>query len=242
MKQIHILNGDALKEQLPAEIEGRVLVARECMAQGPVDAESLAELLNIRAQYISESFGESDYSSSAQEINEIAAIESGEVNLWFEEDLFCQVNLWFICSLLYHKDVKVYLVMPEDSLRYGFGGLTKEELIGSLKNRIALTAINVNQFVLLWFAYRKDHIERLLKLAVQMHGNFPFVMKAIEAHFDRTPKDGNPGLPEQTVRAIMEEKSTQDFGLIFREFSERLPIYGYGDLQVKMIYDSILNQ
>ena len=127
-------------------------------------------------------------------------------------------------------------------MRYGFGGLSKKELLEALRNRKALTPINVNQFALLWFAYRKDHIERLLKLGVQMHGDFPFVMKAIEAHFDRTPKDGKPGLPEQTIREIMNEKSTMDFGAVFREFSERLPIYGYGALQVKTIYDSILGK
>ncbi|WP_462253266.1 DUF1835 domain-containing protein [Ekhidna sp.] len=240
MNQIHILNGDALKEQFPEEVSGEIIVARECLVQGPVQSNSLEELLSIRADYINEAFGEADYSSSKDEILKIAALNDGEINLWFEEDLFCQINLWFTCSLLYLKNHKVNLVIPKDSLRYGFGGLSQEQLVQTFKTRISLTPINVNQFAILWFAYKKDHIERLLKLGVQMYSDFPFVMKAIEAHFERQPRDGNPGLPERTLREIIKEESTNDFGTVFKAFCERLPIYGYGDLQVKQIYDSII--
>ncbi len=243
MNQIHILNGDALKEQFPKEkIPGELVVARECMVQGPVYAESLEELYEVRANYLTEAFGSADYSDTIKEIEKIVAIENGEVNLWFEEDLFCQVNLWFICSLIFSKDIKVNLVIPKDSLRYGFGGLSQPELVSAFENRLQLTPINVNQFAILWFAYRKDHIERLLKVGVQMFSDFPFVMNAIEAHFERQSRDGKPGKPEQIIRDIIKEKSTKDFGVVFREFCERAPIYGYGDLQVKRIFDQIINQ
>lgn len=242
MKQVHILNGDALKEQLPLDqIPGEIMVARECLVDGPVLAENLDYFIELRAQFLKEVYGADDYTIASSEILKIAGLESGEVNLWFEEDLFCQVNLWFIASLLYLKDIKVNLIMPKDSLRYGFAGLSKDELVSAYQNRIQLTRIQVNQFAILWFAYRKDHIERLLKLGVQMYSDFPFVMKAIEAHFERQPRDGKPGLPEQTLLEIIKEKSTDDFGIVFREFADRLPIYGFGDLQVRRIFESIID-
>lgn len=242
MNQIHILNGDALKEQFPLDqIPGEILIARECLIDGPVDADNLDEFLLLRAQFIKDSYGAGDYSIASSEILKIANLESGEVNLWFEEDLFCQVNLWFIASLLYLKDVKVHLIMPKDSLRYGFGGLSKDQLVSAYQSKIQLTQIQVNQFAILWFAYRKDHIERLLKLGVQMYSDFPFVMKAIEAHFERQPRDGKPGLPERTLLEIIKENSTDDFGIVFRAFADRLPIYGFGDLQVKRIFESIVD-
>ena len=241
MNQIHILNGDALKEQLPEQISGDVLVARECLVDGPVNAQTLDELIKIRSNFIEATFGDS-YQQAEDQLRKISLIKDGEVNLWFEEDLFCQVNLWFICSLLYLKGLKVSLVMPKDSLRYGFAGLNKAQLQEALESKKELTPINVNQFALLWFAYRSNHIERLLKLGVQMHSDFPFVMRAIEAHFERTPRDGNPGHPERLIRQIMQELSTQDFGAVFREFCDRAPIYGFGDLQVKGIYDQIIGQ
>ncbi len=241
MKEIHILNGDMLMEQFPQDqIPGEVLVARECLIEGPTDSRDLQEFYQLRTDFIKQTYG-MPYDSAIKEFDKINALSGREVNLWFEEDLFCQANLWFVCSLLYLNKVNVFLVMPKDSLRYGFGGLNQEQLVLAYSNRIALTQVNVNQFALLWFAYRNNHIERLLKLGVQMHSEFPFVMKAIAAHFDRLPSDGKPGLPEQIIRDIMQEKTTQDFGAVFREFCERAPIYGFGDSQVKRIFDSILN-
>ncbi len=243
MRQIHILNGDALKEQFPENfITGEIRVARECLVDGPVEAKDLDDLLKIRAAFIEQAYGDSNYDTSSGEIKKIAAVNNSEVSLWFEEDLFCQVNLWFICSLLYPKNVKVFLVMPKDSLRYGFGGLSQDQLVSAYRERKELTQVNVNQFALLWFAYRSNHIERLLKLGVQMHTDFPFVMKAIEAHFDLQPRDGYLGLPEQIILDIMNEMSTKDFGIVFREFCERAPIFGFGDLQVKRIFDKVINQ
>jgi len=35
-KQYHILNGDALKEQFPDRIKGKIIIARECLVDGNV--------------------------------------------------------------------------------------------------------------------------------------------------------------------------------------------------------------
>ncbi len=243
MSSYHILNGDALAERFPKkEVEGELIVARECLVDGPVNASSLEEFFELRKAFIEEAFNGGSYKEKVTpEFAKIIDIESGQIHLWFEEDLFCQINLWFICSLLYLKEVEVFLVIPKNSLLHGFGGLTKDELVTTFNHKKTLTPINVNQFALLWFAYKKDNIERLLKLGVQVHGDFPFVMEAIAAHFDRTPKYGQPGKPERLIRKIMKEKSTVDFSTIFKEFTQRAPIYGFGDLQVKRIFDQVIN-
>ena len=243
MTNYHVLNGDALAERFPSEkIPGEIIIARECLVDGPVHSKSLSDLFEIRSEFIQKSY-DRDGSYQAHVVSEfdkIIHVDNGQVFLWFEEDLFCQINLWFICSLLYMKGVEVFLVMPKGQLRYGFAGLDNNALITAYEDRKALTKINVNQFALLWFAYRKDNIERLLKLGVQLHSDFPFVMEAIAAHFDRLPKDGKPGKPEQLIQQIIEEKSTKEFGIVFQEFTKRAPIYGFGDLQVKRIFDEIV--
>lgn len=242
MNTYHILNGDALKDQFPAAIEGEIIVTREAMVDGPVQAKPLDELFQLREKYMLETYGLNDYAEiTIPEISRITDIKGGEVNLWFEDDLFCQINLWFVCNLIYQKDIQVYLVRPNTSLEYGFAGLNKEGLAKAHLEKQQMTRINVNQFALLWFGYRTNDIERLLKLGVQVHANFPFVMKAIEAHFDRLPDGSTPGLPERLIRQIIKEKATQDFGIVFKEFNRRAPIYGYGDLQVRRIFDQVLN-
>ncbi|MEP0986136.1 DUF1835 domain-containing protein [Ekhidna sp.] len=241
MKTYHILNGDALKHQFPeGQISGELIVTRECFVEGPVKAKNKEEFFQKRAEFIAEAYGDHNYEQEViPELSKISQIKDSKVVLWFEEDLFCQINLWFVCSQLYMNEIDVSLVCPENSLQYGFGGFSKDELVAAYQQRKSLSQINVNQFAILWFAYRNDDIERLLKLAVQLHSDFPFVMKAIEAHFDRIPKDGKPGKPEQLIRDIMEEKSTKDFATVFKEFNKRASIYGFGDLQVKRIFDRI---
>ncbi|MEQ9307372.1 MAG: DUF1835 domain-containing protein [Marinoscillum sp.] len=243
MNTYHILNGDALKDQFPTDLAGEIIVMRECLVDGPVHGDSLADFFRTRAEFLDSTYHDPNekYAQKAvPEITKIANINSGEVNLWFEDDLFCQVNLWFVCSLLYTKKVQVNLVRPEgSSLQYGFGGLDKEGLVKAFKKKRTLTPVNVNQFAILWFNYRKQGIERLLKLSVQVYENFPFVKEAVNAHVERFSLDGKMGRPEQTILDIIQEKSTTDFGVIFREFCQRVPIYGFGDLQVKKIYDNV---
>jgi len=45
--------------------------------------------------------------------------------------------------------------------------------------------------------------------------------------------------PVQSLKEIKEELKTDDFGIIFREFSKREAIYGFGDLQVKRLLDEL---
>jgi len=243
----HILNGDALKAQFPESIKGTQLVARECLVDGPVKAKDLKELFRKRALFISEFYG--DYTAeeymtdSAKEFELIQAIPNGsEINLWFEDDLFCQVNFWFICHLICQnlKDVKVSLIRPKAHNAYGFGGLNQQELLETFENKIVLEEIE--QIALLWTAYQNDLLEILKALGQSLQGNYPFIIGAIEAHIERIPTRDNPGRPINSLLEIMNELETREFVPVFREFNKRESIYGFGDLQVKRLYDKIIQE
>ena len=51
----------------------------------------------------------------------------------------------------------------------------------------------------------------------------------------------NAGRPIQSLITIMKELDTEEFGPVFREFNKRESIYGFGDLQVKRLFDEIIN-
>ena len=107
MNIYHILNGDALKEQFPPTLSGELIVARECLVDGNIQGESLEAFLTNRAKHI-ESYSqvpEGEYFKlTVPEINKIRNIAQGsKVYCWFEEDLFCQVNFWFVLHLLVEK-------------------------------------------------------------------------------------------------------------------------------------------
>lgn len=245
-KQYHILNGDSLKEQFPESIQGEIIVARECLVDGNVKGSSLAELFQSRAYFISrnyEGYKEQDYyEKTVPEFKKIQSItDDADINLWFEDDLFCQVNFWFTISLLSksHHHNPIFLIRPKTQSQYGFGGLNKSELISVYESRFLLTELD--KLANLWELYQNDDTEKLLKIAQELENKYPFILPAVKAHIERIPTEENLGRPSQSLVQIMKELETEEFEPVFIEFNKRESIYGFGDLQVKRLLDEIKN-
>ena len=240
MGSFHILNGDSLKSQFPTGLTGGIIVLRECLIDGDVNGSSIDELIESRIVSMREMYGtpkEEYLQKVVPEFQKISKIEVGEVHLWFEDDLFCQVNFWFTCSLLEEKSVSVDLIRPTGSLRYGFGGMSQQDLTKAFSDRQPITSEQIKLFAQLWRAYQNKDMGRLADHSSQLTEVFPFLQNAVQAQIDRMPT-GN-GLPERTLKEIIAELDNQDFGSVFKEFSNRLPIYGFGDLQVKRLFDQL---
>ena len=62
---------------------------------------------------------------------------------------------------------------------------------------------------------------------------------AIQAWEDSNPKGDYPGKPKAELKSIAEELETDEFKYIFREFNRRLPIYGYGDLITRRLWEEV---
>ena len=243
--QYHILNGDCLRQQFPKQIDGEVIVARECLVDGEVESDSLDELFKVRAKFITV-YGdysiEDYYSKSVSEFEKIQKIpKRTEINLWFEDDLFCQVNFWFSINLILNsvQDCNVFLIRPTVHTQYGFGGLNEFELIKAFEQRTQI--IDIEKIASLWNSYQKNDTKKLIKTAKELEAEFPFIYKAVEAHIDRIPNENNPGRPIQSLIEIMKELETESFVPVFREFNKRESIYGFGDSQVKRLLDEIKN-
>jgi len=245
-KQYHILNGDSLKAQLPEKIQGEIIVVRECLVDGNVKGSNLVELFHSRAQFISqhyEGFSEKDYyENTVPEFQKIQGIANGaDINLWFEDDLFCQVNLWFIINLLsnLHQHNTIFLIRPKTHNQYGFGGLNESEFISVIESRFLLTKLD--ELASLWELYQNNDTKKLLNTARKLENTYPFILPAVKAHLERIPTEGNLGRPSQSIIQIMNELETEEFEPVFREFNKRESIYGFGDLQVKNLFDEIMN-
>ncbi|MCB0490315.1 MAG: DUF1835 domain-containing protein [Cyclobacteriaceae bacterium] len=243
----HVLTGDALLENFPKEkITGTLIVNRECLIEGPVTSEASDQFWKEREQYLSQTYSDSDidYRSEVMaELTQLQQLKDGdEVNLWFEHDLFCQTNLWFTITLI-PSNVKVYRVSPiieeQEYLWYGFGALSKDELATCFEERQPLSTQEVELGKNLWVAYANEDTSSLRSLSQTPATSFPYLKEVCEAHIERELKTGRPGRPERVIRKIIESQG-QSFHKVFREFCEQEGIYGFGDLQVKHIYDQIL--
>lgn len=247
-KQYHILNGDSLKAQFPDNIKGELIVARECLVDGNVEGGDLSELYRSRSQFISENYGAYEvkdyYEKTVPEFRKIQNITEGsDINLWFEDDLFCQVNLWFVMNLIFenYKNQSVFLIRPKTTYEYNFGGMNKEELLRGFRNKTKIDLSELKELSKLWKLYQQGNCDEMIKIAEKLKHRFPFLIHAIQAHIDRLPQFGNLGRPTQSLIQIMDELNTVEFAPIFKAFSRREGIYGFGDLQVKRILDEIKN-
>ena len=245
-KQYHILNGDSLKDQFPEIISGEIIIARECLVDGNVKGNNLIEFFKTRAKFISNNYNgyneQGYFETTVPEFEKMQNIpDNVDINLWFEDDLFCQVNLWFVINLLSksHQNNQIFLIRPNSHTKYGFGGLNTSELISIYKNRLELTEFD--KLVSLWESYQINDTEKLIKTSRQLKNTYPYIFTAVAAHIERIPTNDNIGRPSKSLIRIMDELQTVEFAPIFREFCERENIYGFGDLQVKRLFDEIKN-
>src|SRR3954470_20742218 len=143
----NILNGDALACSFPeTDIEGDIVVMREALIDGDLSGNNLNDFWQSRAKY-HDSTEAQYYSDVVKEFEKImTAPDDSEFNLWFEYDLFCQVNMWFVISIINSLSIKkkVYAVytshLDRTSKQFwnGFGPANSSELTICFDKRIPL--------------------------------------------------------------------------------------------------------
>lgn len=236
---VHVLPGDAYADAFrETGLEGEVAVFRECLVDGEVGGESLAEFWRNREKFLTASYpdpGKPYAEFVVDEIEKFANAGVGdEVNLWFEYDLFCNANYWFCLNMLTGSGAEVYRIAPavrdEKTKWLGFGGMPAEELLECWKHRVRLNDDDLELGRELWQAFRKRDSERLLRLGTAASPAFPHLIDAAEAAAEI---DTRPLAVLNEIRA----EGIGNFNEIFAEFQRRAGVYGFGDAQVKRLME-----
>ncbi len=131
----HILNGDGLAHSF--NLVGEKIICRECLIEGEVFSKSLQDFWKVRANFIKQSYNDDNYFEKVKgEFDKFDKIsKNDEVNLWFGNEVFCQVNLWFCLSVLQNSNAKIYRIFPDSiDWKCDFTDLDK-----SINNRKLLT-------------------------------------------------------------------------------------------------------
>ena len=245
----HILNGDSLALRFPdAHIEGDVIIFREAFIEGDVSGNSLHDLWQSRARFMG--LTEEIYRNQiVTELEKIGSAPDDSVfNLWFEYDLFCQVNMWFVISMIKNLSIrkKVYAVYTSylhpthNQFWNGFGQANAADLKICYDGRILLSEVELQLGHDLWTAYKSNNLEELIRLSKIPSPAFPYLQQVVNAHAERFPKDGIKGRPERVLEDIIKNRST-DFHKVFEEFWNRESIYGFGDVQLRHLYDKVMS-
>jgi len=245
----HILNGDHLASQLHGkDTFQRTIIFREALVVGPVTGNSLPEFWQIRAKFITNAYGMTAEGYAVKTIQEIEQLshlpDQAEVCLWFEDDLFCQVNLWFILSLLAEKsDPRVFRVFPPEATSEnrwkGFAEATPEDLELSYRAKVPFTRDDLALGKNLWGAYQQGDSGKLCALSKSESPCFRQLEEVCQAQADRLGENPTQRRPEKAILALFANGIT-DFDSVFSKFSEREGIYGFGDLQVKELFDYLV--
>ena len=244
----HILNGDALAHTFrEAEIAGEIVIAREALIDGSLTGDTLAEFWQTRATSLGTTLEEYQPYVVSEFEKILNAPDYSAFNLWFGYDLFCQANAWFVLSLIdnlkFHK--KVYMVYPtflaEVDIWKEFGQAGADDLKASLSNKVQFKDSDFQLARELWQAYKSQDLSALAQLAETKSACFPYLKEACNAHIERFTTDGQLSRPERVLTDILQKGET-DFYKVFGEFSKREGVYGFGDSQLKSIYDKLVAQ
>jgi hypothetical protein len=233
----HVLPGDSIvKEFRETGIEGEVVVFRDALITGPVDAASPDEFWDARARFIPAEYGEDSiqyHESVADEIERLADVgPDDEVNLWFEYELFCSVKMWFCLSRLTDSGAEIYRVEPamlDEAERWkGFGRAEAIDLQECFRVRQKFDDGDIALGTELWSAFTQSNSEELISLGTRGTERFPYLAEVCEAAVEIDTR------PREILESITGE-GEKEFADIFVEFSKRAGVYGFGDSQVEAI-------
>jgi hypothetical protein len=255
----HILNGDSLAYSFPP-LEGQIIVMREAFVDGPVSETFDAAYWTERIAFVADAFDAdaADYWTKfgSQLILLRQITNDDEVYLWFENDLFCIVNMMVAVHYIWlHSEPTLYRIFPSaDNERWiGFGKDDEIALAALFENRIQLNDDDISFLKSWWKAYVQNDVAALQQLSTIETNAMRFADEVTEAHIARLNENENEKQPEKLLRAIREEilnsranpqpldrgdfkKIPDDIFLqVFTEFCKRAGVYGYGDTQIKRI-------
>ena len=166
-----------------------------------------------------------------------------EVVLWFEYDLFCQVNLIAVCSFLlqnYRKDVTYYLVCTgkvKGKLNWNsLSDFSSDEYIVLYKNRVKLTKNNLLFAEQAWKLYVQNNYKDLADFNFNKAGKFNYLQGAINQHLKRFSQENGLNEIENKILQIVasQELTSEKIVQKLLFWQNKNTVYGFGDLQYFM--------
>ena len=230
---LHITNGDAV-QLAQTGLGGDLITWKDALHEGPVpQGLSLDELRPVRARFLAglDDRQASEVDAALRERDQALASfrDRQEVVLWFEHDLYDQLQLiqildWFSAQDL--DGMRLSLIAAREYL----GRLTPQELAALYPTRRPVTEAELGLARRVWGAFRSPSPTELVELMRADTSTLPFLHGALLRHLEQFPSAAN-GL-SRSERQILEiaADGASSVGAIFRASSEREQSVFLGDL------------
>ena len=205
-QRLNITNGDSAAGNLSeAGVEGKIISWRDVLHEGPVDSSlSLEDLSNQRARFIAErrwddfAHASGDFAERDRVIQHLDYFD--EIVLWFEEDLYDQLQLIQLLDLLARgaaRKKKISLIQVDGYIPPLSAGKLKE-LDGKRR------AVTSEQFELAqraWNAFGSADPSAISRLLDEKTSALPFLTSAFKRHLEEFPAVGS-GLSRSEREAL----------------------------------------
>ena len=242
---LHIHNGDSTAGMMKeANFPGEHVAFREALATGPTPQDlSQDEWFVVRATYLAEGV-KLEADQIKQDLERADAIldkisDHDETILWFEHDLFCQINLSYLLDRFSRQALgssRLSLIcigeFPGRVNFKGLGELTAEQMASLFDTRHEVTESEMSLAQKAWAAFCSPDPTSIEQLLAEDTSALPFLRGALTQHLARFPSVRNGlGKAENKLLEFISQGQSQ-FGSLCPAFFNAAPAYGLGDLQI----------
>lgn len=246
--QLHITNGDNFTQRLQSlKLKGDIITWREMLCEGKTETNVGSESFwKTRFDFLHKNYNVSKSWFVEKTLKEYRSLcnhkQQDQIILWFEYDLFCQINMLAVISWLKthrrHAEISLICSGNEDTTDklYGLSELSDEQLMNRYEKRTALSQDDIEYADYVWQLYCSDNPIRLENLSDFENYQFDYLSDALVAHLKRFPTIKN-GLNEQENRILelaITEKPKNKKDLLGSMLANQ-GRYGFGDTQYERI-------
>lgn len=242
---LHIHNGESTAGTLrETGFPGEHFAIQEVLMAGPTPSGlSPDEWVATRARYLSEAYDLNSEDCGKNLLKQEAALqncsEHDETILWFEHDLFCQINLIYLLDWFSNQSRdknKLSLIcigeFPGVEDFRGLGQLTGDQLASLLDRRQEVTERQLGLAEQAWAAYCSTDPRDIVRLVEGDTAAMLFLRNALLLHLARFPSVFN-GLGRIENKALdLMSHGRIEFKSLFPSFARRESGYGLGDAQL----------
>ncbi|WP_298998877.1 DUF1835 domain-containing protein [Flagellimonas sp. S174] len=249
---LHITNGDSFTSRLKTlDLKGDIITWREMLCEGKtlcnVGSESFWK---TRFEFLNKNYRVSKSWFVEKTLKEYRSLcnhkQQDQIVLWFEYDLFCQINMLAVISWLktHRRHAEISLVCSgkedESDKMYALNELDDEKLLSLYQNRINLTQDDIEFADYVWQLYCSDNPMRLENVITHNPFQFKYLSEALKAHLKRYPTIKNGlNLLENKVLATIENETLESKDDLLRALLSSQGHYGFGDTQYNRIITSL---
>lgn len=250
--QLHITNGDTLTERLKSlHLKGDIITWREMLCEGKTLTNVGSETFwKTRFEFLNKNYKVTKSWFIEKTLKEYRSLcnhkQQDNIVLWFEYDLFCQINMLAVISWLktHRKYANITLVCcgneDETDKLYGLSEVSDEKLMQLYDERIQLSQNDIEYADYVWQLYCSDNPIRLENLTDFGNYQYDYLSDAIKTHLRRFPtiKNGLNDIENHVLQLSVDHKPKSKRELL-QTVMQNQGVYGFGDSQFERIIGSL---